>query len=175
LQRLTACSPSVFITPQRPAHGVGTRYNDNAQSEAWGDFTTIYLRGNLMNDIPVWHTLLAYVFASAAIYFAVPAMLQGLFGALFSIITFRTCGVPVALLFGSFAAWLLLALIWRSAEGGMMPMVLFAGGFLFLFAHSHSNREELTSESLRTMGAEAWGIVIAAIFILLNSDPIRWY
>jgi hypothetical protein len=128
-----------------------------------------------MTDIPTWHTLLAYLIAFAAIYLAVPAMLLGLFGGIFNIITFRTCGVHFVLLFGSFAAWLLLALLWHWTEGGMMPMTVFAGGFLFLFIHSHISREELTPESTKAMAAEAWGLLIAASLILLNSDGIRWY
>ena len=120
-------------------------------------------------------TILCYLIAAVAIYFAVPGMVQMACGAIISLVTFRVLGAQLTMVIGAIASWCLLAALWHIAEGGIMPISILAGGFVFLFVHGWMSRDELTKQSEQMMAAEAWGIVIVAAILLYYSDPIRWF
>jgi len=119
-------------------------------------------------------TTVCYLVAAATIYFAVPGMLQMACGGILSIVTFGALGIRLTMFLGASLAWGLLCGLWRFVEGGQMPIVVLAGGFVYLFVHGALAKDELTEQSEQMMAAEAWGIVAVAAMLMYYTDPIRW-
>lgn len=119
-------------------------------------------------------TYLCYGVLAMLIYFAIPSMLQMMFGGLFSLATFRAAGTYFTLLVGGYCAWLMIAALWYLVEGDYIPMAALAAGFNWLFIHGWLERHQLTKESTLMMAGEAWGIVLLAGTIYWHSGAIRW-
>lgn len=119
-------------------------------------------------------TYLLYAAMLPILYFAVPAMLQMVFSMIIMLATFRVLGAHIALLLGAVVAWSLLSFLWQLIEGGMMPIAVFAAGFVFLFVHGALKADALSQHSKTAMAAEALGIIIVAGSTIAIMDGVRW-
>jgi len=116
-------------------------------------------------------TAIAYIATIAAVILTVTALLQAIIGRLVG----RLAGPLLAALVGGLVVWLGIDTLWLWLEGGHVPLAALAAAIAALFAHSAISKDELTQQSNWIMAGEAWAIILVGIYVVIVSEPIRWY
>lgn len=116
-------------------------------------------------------TIVAYVVVFVSVFFSITMLaIMPLYVPLLRLTKF---GVHISAFISFVAVWLLMPFVWRSIEGGIMPITAFAGSFLIAFLHTKDPR--LTPLALSMRLGESWAIIISAINVMCNAPAIRWY
>lgn len=115
---------------------------------------------------------LPYALTFAAVLFSITSLPSMLFGG----ILVRVFQVPllVGMFTGYILSWSLVNWLWKTGEGGSIPLLALFGALGIIFVHGRISRKTLTSESNTTMAAEVWAIIIVGGYLVAMAEPVRW-
>ena len=116
-------------------------------------------------------TVLAYIATIAAVVLTITALLQAIICGLVG----RLAGPLLGALVGGLVVWLGIDFLWIWLEGGHVPIAALAAALAAIFAHSAIAKDELTQQSNWMMAGEAWAITLVGVYVVVVSEPIRWY
>ena len=116
-------------------------------------------------------TAIAYIATIVAVILTVTGLLQAIIGGLVG----RLGGPLLGALVGGIVVWLGIDFLWVWLEGGHVPIAALAAAIAVLFAHGAISKDELTQQSNWMMAGEAWAIILVGVYIVVVSEPIRWY
>ena len=116
-------------------------------------------------------TIVAYLVVFIAVFLSITMLAIGPLYAL--LLRLTGLGIELSSFFSYVVLWLLMPVVWRWMDGGIMPIAAFAGSFLIAFLHTKDPRLTRLARSMRL--GESWAIVIAAIYVMFNAPAIRWY
>ena len=113
-------------------------------------------------------TVLAYILTFLAVLLPINASIIGALRRIFE----RLMGFNEAVILTSFILWQLISFIWRTFEGGYVPITVLVGSIVILFISINNGLNE--SAKLTNLG-ERWGITCFGCWLMFNSEVIRWY
>lgn len=116
-------------------------------------------------------TIIAYLATLAAVILTVTALFQAIIGGLVG----RLAGPLLGALVGGLFVWIGIDFLWQWLEGGHIPIAALAAALLAIFAHGVVSKDELTQQSNWMMAGEAWAIILVGVYVVVVSEPIRWY
>jgi hypothetical protein len=116
-------------------------------------------------------TIVAYIVIFIAVFFSVTMLAIGPLCVL--LVRLTGLGMEFSSFLSYVVIWLLMPVVWRWMEGGIMPIAAFAGSFLIALLHTKDPRLNRLALSMRL--GESWAIIIAAIYVMYNAPAIRWY
>ena len=116
-------------------------------------------------------TIIAYIATLAAVILTVTALFQAIIGGLVG----RLAGPLLGALIGGLVVWIGIDFLWRWLEGGHVPIAALAAAIAAIFAHGAISKDELSQQSNWMMAGEAWAIILVGVYVVIVSEPIRWF
>jgi hypothetical protein len=123
-------------------------------------------------------TIIAYILTALATYYSVTGIIQTTVGCSFGYIVKRIAGeFPYlsGMAVGAMAAWVLVGYLWRTFEGGHIPIAALGMAWGLLLLARVIGGKQLNYGAHLEMSAESWVIAAIGGYVILTSDVVRWY